>query len=382
MIKRIIATVCILAAILSLVGCAGLNNGINGAGTAKYAPEEYRTTMQYYDDFKVLQLADLHLGIETDLAHQLGIVKDTIRAERPDLIILTGDNFMYATKDVVKTLVSTLNEECKSLTASRRGRLSKFTMTFGNHDNQGDYPRYFVNDVMASYATADGCEIADGKYAAFIDYEDDNLFGLTNFFIDLVDDRQKSRDKVDVKYRLHIIDSNTYHFSGTDYDYDVIHDEQLDHVKDIYDSATADKNYVGMAFFHIPLYEYQDAYNEYLSAPDKSIVGQGEFLEKVLPPYKNNGSYERLRSANIISFISGHNHKNYGDFIFHADRDISERALFSFGVKSSNQLYHSKDMIGYKTITLRDVSAAEFISIENVKESFKNFTGGYTNYEK
>lgn len=374
--RRFVAILLLVAVLSSLVGCVPKSENGNA-----YPVEDYRTTMQYYDDFKILQLADLHLGIETDVARQLEIVRGRIESEKPDLIILTGDNFMYASREVVNALVSTLNAECEKLTALRGGRLTKFAMTFGNHDNQGDYPRYYINEVMKSYATVDGDEIADGKYAAFVDFEDDNLFGLTNYYIDLVDDRSKGRDVVDVKYRLHIIDSNTYHFVGPDYDYDVIRDEQLQHAINVYENATADKRYIGMAFFHIPLYEYSEAYSQYLNAPDKSLVGQGSFLEEVLPPYENNGSYDKLKAANVVSFVSGHNHKNYGDFIYNASSEASERAIFSFGVKSSNQLYHDKDMIGYKTITLRDISVSEFVNMKNISENFKNFTGGASDYE-
>lgn len=374
--RRFVAILLLVAVLSSLVGCVPKSENGNA-----YPVEDYRTTMQYYDDFKILQLADLHLGIETDVARQLEIVRGRIDAEKPDLIILTGDNFMYASREVVNALVSTLNAECKKLTALRGGRLTKFAMTFGNHDNQGDYPRYYINEVMKSYATVDGDEIAAGKYAAFVDFEDDNLFGLTNYYIDLVDDRSKGRDVVDVKYRLHIIDSNTYHFVGPDYDYDVIREEQLQHAINVYENATADKSYIGMAFFHIPLYEYREAYSQYLNSPDKFLVGQGSFLEEVLPPYENNGSYDKLKAANVVSFVSGHNHKNYGDFIYNASSEASERAIFSFGVKSSNQLYHDKDMIGYKTITLRDISVSEFVNMKNISENFKNFTGGASDYE-
>ena len=380
--RRILSALLVSLFLLSTVGCAAYRDVPNDVGKSSYPVEAYRTTMQYYDDFKVLQLADLHLGIETDVAHQLDIVKNTIRTEEPDLIILTGDNFMYSTKGVVKALISTLNEECRALTEKRDGRLTKFTMTFGNHDNQGDYSRYYINEVMLSYATDDGNEIADGKYAAFVDYEDDNLFGLTNFYVDLVDDIAADRNTVDVKYRIHIIDSNTYHFSGPDYDYDVMHDEQLEHAVNIYNNATADKDYIGMAFFHIPFPEYQEAFEQYKTADDPTLIGQGEFREDALYGYYNNGSYFTLRSANIISYFCGHDHINYGDFIFNATSDeLSSRALFSYGVKTTNQLYHDTDMIGYKTVILKDITPEEFISIENVRECFKNITGGYVNYE-
>ena len=382
MMKKILALLLLTSLFVSLIGCSAYRDVPKDVGKKEYAVTEYRTTMQYYDDFKILQIADLHLGIETDVAHQLDILKSTIRREQPDLIILTGDNFMYPSKGVVNTLLSTLNEECAALTQARGGRLTKFTLTFGNHDNQGDYSRYYINNAVSAYAAADGCEIAECKFAAFVDFEDDNIFGLTNFYIDLVDDRAKSRDSADVKYRLHIIDSNTYHFMGPDYDYDVMHADQLDHAINIYNEATADKSYIGLAFFHIPLYEYQDAYEQFLAADDPILVGQGEFREGVLFGYENNGAYGKLREANIVAFFCGHDHINYGDFIYNAaSSDLSDRAIFSYGVKGTNQLYHDEDMIGYKTVTLKDVSLSEFVTIEYVRENFKNITGGYSNYE-
>ena len=306
--KQLLSVLLLCALLLGLAGCAGASHG---AGET-YAVQQYRTTMQYYEDFKILQIADLHLGIETDVALQQQILRDTNRREQPDLIVLTGDNFMYASKGVVKSLISTLNEECAALTTARNGRLTKFTLTFGNHDNQGDYARYYINDVIRTYVTADGNEITDRKFAAFVDYEDDSLFGLANFYIDLVDDRTKSTDTVDVKYRVHIIDSNTYHFMGPDYDYDIIHDDQLNHAINIKNNATTDKDYVGLAFFHIPLTEYQEAWEQFQNGGG----GQGECNEDALHGYKNNGAYDKLKEAGIISFFCGHDHINYGDFIY------------------------------------------------------------------
>ena len=245
--KRILALTCLIFVVFSLSGCFSSYRDVpRDVGRKSYDVSEYRTTMQYYDDFKILQIADLHFGIETDVGAQLEIIKNNVRNEEPDLIILTGDNFMYASKGIVNALVSALNEECKVLSEKRDGRITKFTLTFGNHDNQGDYPRYYINEVVSSYVAKDGEEITSSKYAAFVDHEDDNIFGLTNFYIDLVDDRAKSREAVDVKYRIHIIDSNTYYFSGPDYDYDIIHDDQLNHAVNIKNNATLDTDYVAL----------------------------------------------------------------------------------------------------------------------------------------
>ena len=134
-----------------------------------------------------------------------------------------------------------------------------------------------------------------------------------------------------------------------------------------------------MAFFHIPLYEYEEAYAQF----ENSEYGQGKFSEGVLYGYENNGSFETLRKASIVAFFCGHDHINYGDFILNAESDkSSDKAIFSYGVKSTNQLYHDTKMMGYKAITLKgDMSVDEFISVENISKNFKNVTGGYASYE-
>ena len=103
----------------------------------------------------------------------------------------------------------------------------------------------------------------------------------------------------------------------------------------------------------------------------------------MLYPYENNGAYDALKNANVISFVCGHNHRNYGDFLYNAtSTKTDDKALFSFGVKATNQLYHDTDMLGYKTITLKaDMTKETFLSIDNVKANFKNVTEGNTHYE-
>ena len=372
-LKRV-ALILLLAMLLLAFSSCGAEGG------REYAVDDYRTTMEFHDNFRILQLTDLHLGIESDLEEQLNLVRETIRAEAPDLIVLTGDNFMYASKDVVRRLMETLNEECRLQTEAHPERLTKFAVTYGNHDNQGNYGRYFINETVLSFATEDGKEVEEGKYAAFLDYEDDNLFGLTNYFIDLVDNRTAPKDEQDVIYRLHIVDSNTYYFAGFKYKYDVIHEEQLAHVERIYETATKDKEYIGLCFFHIPFMEYADAKEQYESAEDPSLVGQGRFGERVLPPYENNGTYRAMRSAGVIGFFAGHNHKNYGDVLYTGEE--GELSILSNGVKSTDQLYHFDDMIGYKVICLREGMTAEsFLTIENINENFKNVTAGNDYYE-
>lgn len=338
-----------------------------GCSPKTYSVSDYRQVMTFHDDFKILQITDLHYGVESDLKTQLDFLKQSIDETNPDLIILTGDNFMYASKDVVKNTIGFINDCCKQLSNSNNDKLTKFALTFGNHDNQGDYPRYFINKVMNSYVTTHGNEKNVHKYASFVDYEDDNLFGLTNYYIDLVDKNNND----DVKYRLHIIDSNTYKFLGFKYGYDVIHTDQLEHVKNIYNTATSDKDYIGLAFFHIPLLNYKEAIEQYYSSSNPSEKGRGSFLDKEHYPYEDNNAYQYLKDGNIVGYFTGHDHKNYGEILYEDNQ--GDLALFSYGVKSSNQLYHNDDQIGYKLITLKDgITKNDFLSMEYINNNIVN----------
>ena len=135
----------------------------------QYNVEDYRTTMKFHDNFKIMQLTDLHLGIESDLQKQLDFVCESINQANPDLIILTGDNFMYASKGIVDVLFKTINEQCEKLSKSHPEYVTKFAVTFGNHDNQGDYPRYYINNTILKYVSKEGNELIENKYAAFLD---------------------------------------------------------------------------------------------------------------------------------------------------------------------------------------------------------------------
>ena len=339
-----------------------------------YEINDYRLTMKFHDNFKVMQLTDLHFGLYTPLQENLDFVSMLIDEADPDLIVVTGDSFMYGTKGIVNNLISMLNEKCKQLTLSHPDRLTKFAYTFGNHDNQGEYHMYYINEVLKQYATTDGNEINEHKYAAFIDYKNDTLHGNANYFIDLVDDRNKSTDEVDVKYRLHVFDSNSYHYVKTRYKYEVIQQDQLDHINNIYNYATKDKDYIGLAFFHIPFYQFEEVRTDCLEDENFENYGQGEIREEVAEPYYDNGSFKSLRNSNIISFFIGHDHINYCDIIYkHESDDINEKAILSYGVKSTDQIYHDDDMIGYKLINLKDNMDVEtFLNINYINENYIN----------
>ncbi len=300
--KRILLIILFLL-VISLTGC----------NKKDYSISDYKLDMEYKENFKIIQLTDLHWGIEMDYEYEIKHLKKMIdNANNPDLIVITGDSFLFANKKMVDKFV----EFFDSLNI-------KWTFTHGNHDQQGNYDYYYINE-----------KIGKAKNSVFIDYKDDNLSGLTNFYINLNKDG-------DTLYRLYVIDSGCYHATGIRYGYGIIEEDQLEHIKNI--NKTENDSAKSLMFFHIPLMEYDDAYDSY--GLDNTI-GFGEKRENSCPGYINSGAYNVFKEIGAIATFCGHDHVNDYSILY------NNEMIISYGVKSSDLVYHDNDMIGYKEIIL------------------------------
>jgi len=304
----------------------------NATQTKSYSVSAYKTTLEFHDDFKIMQLTDMHFSIQSDFVKNRDYVVNNVRNCNPDLIVLTGDSFMDATPNIVMNVLDFIND------------LSiPFAFTYGNHDHQGSYGYYFVNDYLKTLSNS-----------VFVDYDDDDIFGSTNYFVDLV-------KKDEIKYRLYIIDSNSYVFNNFKYSYDIIHEDQIKHIENI---VKEDGAVPGLAFYHIPLYETDDAYKLYKDSDDRSII-RGEHQEKVSVGYKRTDAFDRMTSAGIIGHFYGHDHINNTDIMY---KGVS----LSYGIKSTYEIYSDDALLGYKMVTLKD----------DMSYSLDNITSEVVAYEK
>lgn len=292
-----------------------------------YEVQDYKLQMAYKDNFRICQITDLHLGVEEDIKKEFAHIEKMVKKmSNPDLIVITGDSFLDANKTIVDQYIKLVDSFD-----------IPWTFTYGNHDLQGDYSYYYINN-----------KIMNCKNKVFIDYKNDDIHGLTNFYINLTKDGN-------TKYRLYITDSNSYHNLGFKYGYDEIHKDQLEHLKKIVttegDSAT------GLMFMHIPVCEFVDAYEGYEQG---LYEGYGKNNEPCCPPYQNNGAYDIFKEMNIKALFVGHDHINNSVI------NYKNEMIFAYGVKSSDLLYHDDEMIGYKEITLP--SDPSTFGLANIKD--------------
>ena len=284
-----------------------------GCNKKDYSVSDYELNMEYKENFRIIQLTDIHWGIEMDYESEVKHLQQIIdHANNPDLIVITGDSFLFANKDIVDRFIEFFDSTN-----------IPWTFTHGNHDLQGNYDYYYINE-----------KIAQAKNSLFVDYKDDNLSGLTNFYINLNKDGN-------TLYRLYIIDSGCYHAQGLKYGYGIIEEDQLEHIKKIH--YYKNDNAKSIMFFHIPVMEYDDAYNDYQI---DNTIGFGEMKEHSCPGYINSGAYNTFKEIGAIATFCGHDHIN--DFSILYDSNM----ILSYGVKANDLVYHDNDMIGYKEITL------------------------------
>jgi len=299
---------------------------LSGCGEAD-GVKKYSLDLDYKEDFRILWLTDIHYGQgiidkQNELAHLKTMIED---ANNPDLMILTGDTFWEESASDVDDLIFFIDSFN-----------IKWAFTYGNHDLEpfDGLDTYYINR-----------KISETKNKVFIDYENDDIDGLTNYYINL-----KEGEKT--IYRLYIIDSNSYNADG---DYDIIHRNQLEHLINI-NKKEAD-NAPGLAFFHIPLWEFADAYKGY---KEGIYTGREVNEEDCCVGYKNNGAYSVMNSINIKGCFAGHDHVNDSDI------NYKDEMILSYGLKGSDLCYYDNVLIGYKMITLpKDSSKFSLDCISN-----------------
>jgi predicted MPP superfamily phosphohydrolase len=285
---------------------------LTGCGKKTYQVSDYRKVMTYNDNFTILQLTDIHFGSETNFEEAKNLLQEEVNDAKSkgkvDLIVFTGDNFSNATKKLVNKGIEFFDSFD-----------IPFAITYGNHDTQGDYDRFYINH-----------QVRKAKNAVFVDYDDDDIYGQTNYYINLVKDGS-------TKYRLFILDSNSYKQSGFGIKYDIIHEDQLVHMDNI---VKEEGKVPSLAFYHIPVYEFDDANKAYVAG---TVTGSGKNRENVCYAYERTDAFQRMKDDGVIGMFTGHDHINDTTLEY---QDV----LLSYGMKSTEEIYHND--VGYTLINL------------------------------
>lgn len=212
-------------------------------------------------DLKVVQLTDVHIGggalsVQRD-ARALNAVAAMLTAEKPDLVVITGD-MAYPVPFQAGTFNNEISTKMLITLLEKLGVY--YTVTLGNHDSEfyGTHDREAVAKMWGDPSL---------KYSLFLEGPKD-VDGYGNQVI-----KVKNSDGI-VKNAYFMFDSHDYtdgDILGVQWKYDNIHENQVEWYKNsvlAIDEANkavdpACPMFTSLAFFHIPLEEYGTAWNEF-----------------------------------------------------------------------------------------------------------------------
>lgn len=338
--KKALKVICIiLAVIIGSAGiCAVLSTTGNKANIEKISAfeavekedrlvpekdEDGNWTFTTDRDFKVLQITDIHIGggfmsLKKD-AMALNAVAAMVKAEKPDLVIATGD-VSYPVPFQAGTFNNLASAEVFTALMEKLGVY--WTLGFGNHDTEA-YSYYSREDISNFY----GADARDNTYCLF-EAGPEDIDGYGNQIINI-----KNSDGI-VTQAIFVFDSHSYvdgDVLGIMWKYDNIHENQVawyeESIKKLNSNNAEIAKEKGLdipetvkssAFFHIPLTEQKDAWYEFADNGFKDtenvklVYGTaGEGKKVVYPGIGEDGLFEKmLELGSTQAVFCGHDHYN------------------------------------------------------------------------
>lgn len=231
-------------------------------------------------EFKIVQFTDVHYQ-PANPASRVAIecINEVLDAEKPQLVVFTGDVIYARPADEAMTKVL----DC---VASRH---IPFVVTFGNHDDEQGTSRTELYDLIR---TIPGNLLPDRKEAASPDY------ALT----------VKSSDNKKDAALLYCMDSHSYSPLKDVKGYDWIKASQVEWYRResaLYTRNNGNLPLPALAFFHIPLPEYNQA------ARDETAIMTGTRMETACSSALNTGMFAAMKEqGDVMGVFVGHDHDN------------------------------------------------------------------------
>eukprot|EP00026_Physarum_polycephalum_P007086 Phypoly_transcript_07140.p1 GENE.Phypoly_transcript_07140~~Phypoly_transcript_07140.p1 ORF type:complete len:451 (+),score=36.16 Phypoly_transcript_07140:269-1621(+) len=244
--------------------------------------------------FKIVQFTDLHYGYDEHENQLTSIVQDVILdAEKPDLVIITGDLVSgYEWRGMPWGWFKSLWEK---LIAPMEKRGIRWAVALGNHDVEGDL---------------DGEEIVTLDRAhdlSLTQHSPQDISGATNYYLPIYSYDPQNRS-TNIGQILWVFDSGSNGCMGVDGWGCIMYDQVAWYMNTSRAlTSTRGSPIPSLAFFHIPLYEHLDLWN--VNGVEGNLGDEGVCCSAV-----NTGLYSAMRQmGDITGVYCGHDHSN--DFI-------------------------------------------------------------------
>lgn len=239
-------------------------------------------------EFKILQFTDTHINTpgKSNL-RSLEIIKTVIEIEQPDLVVLTGDIVTQEDPTDGYQLLSEIFNAAKT----------PWAVVFGNHESERNFSRKQLADLLEKLP---GCLNSDVG----------NITGNSNFILRILGDYKKT------EALLYCMDSNSYSTLKPNVEgYGWFDSSQIDWYRKnsmAYTRNNNGKSLPALAFFHIPLPEYTQGFNQ------KNAVVFGGRSEDECCPAINSGLFTAmLECGDVMGTFVGHDHVNDYITVYH-----------------------------------------------------------------
>ena len=242
-----------------------------------------KSELQFNKDgkFKIVQFTDVHFKYKnpaSDIA--LERINQVLDEEQPDFVIFTGDVVYSAPAD--KGMLQVLEQVSK--------RKLPFVVTFGNHDNEQGMTREQLYDIIRQVP---GNLMPDRGSVLSPDY--------------VLTVKASSDAKKDAAV-LYCMDSNSYSPLKDVKGYSWLTFDQVNWYRQqsaAYTARNGGKPLPALAFFHIPVPEYNEA------ASDENAILRGTRMEEACAPKLNTGMFTAMKeSGDVMGIFVGHDHDN------------------------------------------------------------------------
>lgn len=242
-----------------------------------------KSELQFNKDgkFKIVQFTDVHFKYKnpaSDIA--LERINQVLDEEQPDFVIFTGDVVYSAPAD--KGMLQVLEQVSK--------RKLPFVVTFGNHDNEQGMTREQLYDIIRQVP---GNLMPDRGSVLSPDY--------------VLTVKASSDAKKDAAV-LYCMDSHSYSPLKDVKGYAWLTFDQVNWYRQqsaAYTARNGGKPLPALAFFHIPVPEYNEA------ASDENAILRGTRMEEACAPKLNTGMFAAMKEfGDVMGIFVGHDHDN------------------------------------------------------------------------
>ena len=306
------------------------------------------------DDFKVLSSTDFHLRSDDLSDFTLEVFGKFLDKEKPDLVVLVGDNVVDRTDTVIHEKLKKFFED--------RGQYWAFVL--GNHDGEGYAEKYPDRDSRKWAYEA----LAGSPHC--LSHCEDAGYGYGNGVVLLKNSKGK------IAQAVFLLDSDQYmteescaeigkpYVKGCAF----LRPCQVEWYKNRIRELTAQNGGEvpkSIMYFHIPLHEFEEAYGDLKNPRVKRLYGDA--WEKVDCSCYSTGMFDAVKeSGSTQAVICGHDHIN----CFCVEYD-GIKLLYSQGLQwdmSYNRRKNNKFMAAWYALDKKACFYVEGVTIAMIRE--------------